>query len=289
MSEKSLTELIEERFDTDSQQLPVFNRVALELQTLKASETATMQQVTDLILHDQALTSRILQVANSSFYGGLKQVDTLSGAVLRLGINKVASLAMMAAQLLAYRAKLDLVKERMSGLWQRAYVCATGARWIAEQQGQKSQAEAVFLCGLLHDIGELFLLKVLDVLSQDADAPFKVTTTLVDEILDAMHNDIGYRLMRTWELPMQYACVARDHHLDHFDETDTLMATTRLLDQMCRKLGVGGLEPDADIVLAATVEAHAVGLKEIQLAQLEVMLEDMILEADAMMRQDKAA
>lgn len=281
MSEKSLRDLIEERFDSDSQQLPVFNRVALELQKLKHSETASMQQVTDLIMKDQTLTSRILQVANSSFYGGLKQVDTLGGAVLRLGINKVASLAMMAAQLLAYHSKHEFTARRMVGLWQRAYLCANGARWIAENHGRRDQSETAFLTGLLHDIGELFLLKVLDSLSEDPSNPLQVTDALVGEILEAMHNDIGYRLMLKWELPALYARVARDHHKDTFDETDALMAMTRLLDQVCLKLGVGQ-EPSPDIVLAATLEAQVLGLKEIQLAELEVMLEDLVAEAQRM-------
>lgn len=281
MSSKSLAELIEERFNIDSDQLPVFNPVALRLQKLKHAETATMQQVTDLILKDQALTSRILQVANSAFYGGLRQVDTLSGAVLRLGIEKVASLAMMASQLLAYQSKLESTAERMVGLWQRAYVCAAGARWIAETMGQKDVAESAFLCGLLHDIGELFLIKVLDGLSEDTTLEVVVTDALIDEILGSMHNEIGYRLMLKWELPKHYALIARDHHKDSFESTDNLLAMTRLLDLLCRKLGVG--QPaEPDIVLAATEEAQILGLKEIRLAQLEVMIEDLVAQANAM-------
>lgn len=281
MSEKSLTQLIDERFDVDSQQLPVFNRVALNLLKLKESETATMNEVTELIMQDQALTSRILQVANSSFYGGLRQVDTLHGAVLRLGINKVASLAMMAAQLMAYQVKLPSIGKRMTGLWQRAYVCASGARWVTESFGQRSEAEHAFLGGLLHDIGELFLLKVLDDLSEDSSLATPITDPLIDEILEAMHNDVGYRLMLKWELPKQYALLARDHHNPEFDETDQLMATTRLIDMLCRKLGIGQAS-DPEMVLAATDEAQVLGLKEIQLAQLEVMTEDLVIQSTAM-------
>lgn len=281
MSAKSVAELIDERFDTDSQQLPVFNRVALELQQLKSSETATMKQVTELIMRDQSLASRILQVANSSFYGGLKQIDTLSGAVLRLGVNKVASLAMVAAQLLAYRSRHPATAQRMTGLWRRAYVCASGSRWIAEKCGHKDEAESAFLSGLLHDIGELFLLKVLDTLEEGQDAPVPITDFLIDEILASMHNEIGYRLMLKWKLPGRYALIARDHHQETFDATDLPMAMARLLDMMCRKLGVGQTA-DPDMVLAATAEAQALGLKEIKLAELEVMIEDLVNEATAM-------
>ncbi|MBK5970532.1 MULTISPECIES: HDOD domain-containing protein [Thiorhodovibrio] len=282
MSEKSLIALVEERFDADSEQLPVFNRVALDVQKLKESETATMNEMTTLIMRDQALTSRILQVANSSFYGGLKQVDTLSGAVLRLGLNKVASLAMMASQLMAYQSKRQSTAERMGQLWQRAYVCASGSRWIAENCGLRGEAEAAFLSGLLHDVGELFLLKALDALCDDAKVGVSVTEQVTDELLGAMHNEIGYRLMKKWELPECYALTARDHHTPSFDHKDRLLAVTRLLDWVCLKLGVGQ-QSDPDIMLAATAEAQALGLREIQIAQLEVMIEDMVSEAKAML------
>lgn len=282
MSEKNLVALIEERFDADSEQLPVFNRVALDVQKLKESETATMNDMTALIMRDQALTSRILQVANSSFYGGLQQVDTLSGAVLRLGLTKVASLAMMASQLLAYQSNRQSTTARMEQLWQRAYVCASGARWVAENCGQRGEAESAFLGGLLHDVGELFLLKALDVLVDDAAVGVAVTETLIDEVLDSMHNAMGYRLMLKWELPERYALIARDHHAPTFDDKDKPMAMTRLLDLVCLKLGVG--QPaDPEIILPATAEAQALGLREIQIAQLEVMIEDMVSEAKGML------
>jgi HD-like signal output (HDOD) protein len=281
MTDKTLAQLIDARFDADSEQLPVFNRVALELQRVKESETATMDQVTQLIMKDQALTSRILRVANSPFYAALREIDTLSGAVLRLGINKVASLAMMAAQVAAYQSKSEATTQRMARLWQRAYVCASGARWIAENTGKRAEAENVFLASLLHDIGELFLLKVMDQLTGDPSVPGEISDHLIDDVLESMHNQIGYRLMLKWELPERYALIARDHHRQAIDETDFVMATTRLMDLVCLKIGVGQ-EARPEMVLPATLEADITGLSELQLAQLEVLIEDLVAEADAL-------
>ncbi len=50
------------------------------------------------------------------------------------------------------------------------------------------------------------------------------------------------------------------------------------MDITCKKLGIGQ-EADPDIALAATPEARTLGLKDIKLAQLEVMLEDAVSEA----------
>ena len=278
MSEKSLKELIEERFETDSLQLPVFNPVALELQKLNQSDTVSMHQIANLIMKDQSLVSHLLRLANSSFYGGLKQVETVSAAVVRLGMNRVTSLAMLASLLLVNKAHVKAVSDCLPALWSRTFVCATGGRWLAEQTGYKALAEEAFLAGLLHDIGELFLLKVLERLAADRSHPLPLTASLVSEILEAMHQEMGYRLMVKWELPERYARIARDHHAREFDENDALLIITRLLDIVCHKLGIGQTA-DPDIVLAATPEAQALGLKEIKLAQLEILLEDAVAEA----------
>jgi HD-like signal output (HDOD) protein len=88
--------------------------------------------------------------------------------------------------------------------------------------------------------------------------------------------------MHKWELPEEYASIARDHHSEGVDESEVLLCITRLMDVACHKLGIG--QPaEPSIVLAATPEATALGLKDIKLAELEVMLEDAVAEAQGLM------
>jgi HD-like signal output (HDOD) protein len=281
VAEKPIQALIEENFEADSQQLPVFSPVALELQKMKADDGASMAQITALILRDQALASRILQAANSSFFVGLRKVETVSHAVVRLGIERVANLALMASQAQAHHSRVPVIGAYLPLLWRRAFASALGARWVAERTGYRARAEEAFLAGLLHDIGELFLLKVLERLVQDPERPLPLTQPLMREILEAMHPGMGYRLMQTWELPEQYALIAQNHHSRDLNEGDVLMVITQLLDIACQKLGIG--QPaNPDIVLAATMEARSLGLKDIALAELEIMLEDTLAAAEAM-------
>jgi HD-like signal output (HDOD) protein len=102
----------------------------------------------------------------------------------------------------------------------------------------QARAEEAFLAGLLHNIGELFLLKVLERRGNHREQPLGLTQVLVDEVLEAMHADIGYRLMQRWGNPEQYARVARDHHAVELNEGDVLLVITRLLDVACEKLGI---------------------------------------------------
>lgn len=273
MSQKSLKQIIEEEFETNSEALPVLSRAALELQKLKDSETCSMDQIAQVIMEDQTLASRVLQASNSAFFGGLKKVETISQALVRLGMAQVTSLAMAASQASAHHAQNPMLAQQMQNLWIRSLACAFGARWLASKTGHQDQTEEAFLAGLLHDLGELFLLKVLDRMVNRSDDPLPLSEPLMREILSAMHNDIGHRLMGKWELPTRYAIIARDHHLNEVDEHNELLLMIRLMDHACDKLGLGG-PAKRDIALAATIEAKMLGIGEIKLAELEVMLED---------------
>lgn len=283
MTEKSLKDIIEEQFETDSVQLPVFNRIAMELQRKRADPNISLDQISALIMKDPALASRILRVANSSFYAGLRQVDKVSQAVMRLGMERVTSLAMVASQLLAHTAKIKLIAERMQSLWSHSFACAVGGRWIAQQTGNQARAEEVFLAALLHDLGELFLLKVMEKLASSREGALTLSNALIAEVVESLHADMGYRLMLKWQLPEAYAQVARDHHRDETPDGNDLLLTVRLVDLACDKLGIG--HPRApDIVLAATPEARLLGIKEVKLAELEVLLEDSLGESGALLR-----
>jgi HD-like signal output (HDOD) protein len=79
--------------------------------------------------------------------------------------------------------------------------------------------------------------------------------------------------MSQWNLPENYCLVARDHHLAEFDGNNFLLVLVRLANQVCNKMGIGLIE-DPSIVLLETPEAAQLQLSEIDLARLEVRLED---------------
>jgi HD-like signal output (HDOD) protein len=96
---------------------------------------------------------------------------------------------------------------------------------------------------------------------------------LMTEIMTAMHTESGYALLKKWNLPEVYCTIVRDHHKEQADANNVLLSIVRLVDNTCRKLGVAGA-PDPQLMLAATVEAQGMGIKEILLAELEIMIED---------------
>ncbi|MCX8048304.1 MAG: HDOD domain-containing protein [Methylohalobius sp.] len=278
MEDRSLVELLEEQFTALSSKLPVFHPVALELERLKNDGRAGMDKVVSAIEKDPMLSAQILRLANSALYRGLTKAETISRAVMRLGMKRVVSLAFAASQSLAYRGERQPYREMLKALWSRTYLSACGARWLAERAGQSERAEEAFLAGLFHDLGELFVLRALESASTETG---ELTQTVIEEAVAALHSALGARLLLQWNLPEEYVRIARDHHQETLAEGDWLMACVRLMDLACSKLGIGQ-QPQPELTLAATPEAETLGLKAIALAELEVMLEDLAAEATSL-------
>jgi putative nucleotidyltransferase with HDIG domain len=232
-----------------------------------------INDVLGMISEDQSLASQILKVANSSYYAGLSKIATIKDAVVRLGAQEIANMAMMASQFERYQSDIEILNRNMKGLWEHSLSCATGAKWLAKKTGYASLAAESFMGGLLHDIGQLALLKVIDDIQRNKETQAVLSETLIDEVLDQMHENVGYQLMKSWSLPESYCSIALNHHREDFDGNDILLVIVRLSNLACAKVGKS-LRPDPDLSLYSTREAQFLGAKEIILAELEIIVED---------------
>jgi len=272
-TEKPLIALVQEHLAGDLSELPVFHSVAVRLQQTLSKHDFTIDEVLDLISEDQSLAGKVLKVANSSFYAGLSKVATIKEAIVRLGAQEIANVAMLASQFESYKSTNEILNNNMQGLWSHAFSCAVGAKWLARKAGYIDLASQAFMGGLLHDIGKLALLKVLDDVIRGGESRITLTKPLIDEILISMHEEVGYNLMRSWSLPETYATIAIQHHTAEFDSSNILLVVVRLANEACRKVGKD-ITHHSDISLISCPEVQALGVKEITLAELEIIVED---------------
>lgn len=271
--EKPLIVLINERLQSDLHDLPVFNSVAVKLQQMLASHSFKMDDVIEMISEDQALASQVLKIANSSYYSGLSKIATIKDAIIRLGAQEIANMVMMASQLEMFQSENEILNSCMKSLWEHSIACATGAKWLAKKAGYTVLAPESFMGGLLHDIGQLALLKVLDDIVRAKLSRAVLSETLIAEILNKMHEEVGFNLMKSWSLPESYCSIAINHHKTEIDPNDILLIIVRLADLTCKKVGKS-LNPNPNTVTASSLEANLLGIKELTLAELEIVIED---------------
>jgi putative nucleotidyltransferase with HDIG domain len=269
----TLVDIIEQHLASEQLQLPVFPPLAAELQQMLTQEECNMHQVAAKIMEDQALASHLLRMANSAFFTGLSKVTTVKDAIMRLGVKQVTNLVLLVTQGRQYRTTTKLMGLYGKSLWQHATACALGTKWLAERLGHKSLAQEAFLAGLLHDIGKLFLLQVLDNLQASGEYNLSLSKVMVLEVMASLHAEQGARLLQAWNLPEVYCHVARQHHADSVEGDHCVLLLVRLVNFACHKLGIG-IHQNPAMVLATTPEAQLLEAPELLLAELEIMLED---------------
>ena len=115
-----------------------------------------------VIRQDPTLTGELLRLSNSSFFGGIEKVVTVRDAVMRLGIKQVAELVILSGQKRYYQLKDPLLGSFVERLWRHAVGCGIGSDWLASKLRLGEVREEAFMAGLLHDVGKLLLLRVID-------------------------------------------------------------------------------------------------------------------------------
>src|SRR6202050_1843384 len=120
-------------------------------------EQLDVQRVTDMIAQDKALAAQCLQMANSPLFGRWQKVDTLRGAIVGLGFQRVSDIAMSCGVLnmMPRDGGIDPV-----AFWEHSLGCALVSRHFARKISYPDPAKA-YLAGLLHDIGIIVNIWVL--------------------------------------------------------------------------------------------------------------------------------
>lgn len=252
--------------------LPVLSAAAMRIQQELVKKEPDMRVVENLISQDQSLSSQVLQIANSAFYHGLIEIMTIRAAIVRLGMQEVGRIALLAATKNQFRSKNKEHNSIMHKLWQHSVGCALGVQWLSKRCKFDELKGHAFFAGLFHDVGKLFVLMVIEQMTEK-NAHIPITHALLMEAMTVLHTQQGYNLMKKWNLPEEYCVIARDHHRKDFDSNNILLLLVRLSNMACLRLGIG-VEKDPSLILSATEEAHQLNLSEIDIAELEILLED---------------
>jgi len=202
-------------------------------------EQLDVQKVTDLIAQDKALTAQCLQMANSPLFGRLQRADSLRGAVVGLGFQRVSDIAMSCGVLnmMPRDSKID-----PAAFWEHSLGCALVCRHFARQISYPDPGKA-YLAGLLHDLGIVVNLWILP--NEFAEA-FELARSkgiplheAEHAVLGFTHCDSGRLLAERWELSTdQVEVIAMHHTPGEARNHPGLVALVDLSDQLCRLSGL---------------------------------------------------
>jgi len=271
--DQSFLEIIDNYVEADTVTLPPFDKTALRIQMEIQKKDVKISKIEKLIIADPAMSSQILKVANSAFFRGLSKVMTIRDAIVRLGLDEITRMVMILTQKKLYDTKNSFIKNYRNILWQHALVCALTSQWVAREAGFEEATQEAFFASLMHDIGKLFLITVIEKIKSSKEAAFIPSKSVINEIINGQHALQGYNLLKKWNIPDQYCQVAKEHHDKKFDTTNIPLIILRLVNKTCNKTGIS-IKKNDDAESSVTSEANFFGFSEIKLAQLELQIED---------------
>ena len=175
--------------------------------------TATIGEI---VAEDPGMTSKMLQLVNSAFFGFSGSVSSPAEAVQVLGTSRIRALTLSICVFSAF----DEVKFKalsVEQIWNHSVQTAVGAQQIAFlESADDTFVEQAFTAGLLHDVGKLIMadklpdafLKVIDTARKEK-RPIEIVER---EQLGTTHAELGAYLLGLWGMPVPLVAAVAWHH-----------------------------------------------------------------------------
>ena len=271
--------------------LPTLPQVVAKVMQIVSNPMASAADLNEVIAVDQALTAKVLRLANSAYYGFPKEITTIPQAVVILGFNTIRNLA------LSVSVHKMMFVEREKGLfsyrdfWKHCVAVGVCARILSRRVGYKSEENA-FTAGLLHDIGKSLLERVdhaAFIACIEASRETKRALWEVEqERLGVDHAALGGRLAENWNLPGDLRGAIERHHLPGEGALDPLVASVHAADMLCRQQSLG-MDGDFGPIEIAPAAMKLLRLDERAIKEVLVELEHRLKEAEEFLKFSRGA
>jgi len=225
-------------------ELPSVPHVALKLLNLLNIPNINLQKIEEVILSDQALTAKILKIANSAFYGLRRQIQLVNEAINVLGFKTLKDIVIIASVRDVYKV-FGLIEKK---IWEHG-VGVSFASGILTDFVPIVKKDEANLAGLLHDVGKIIInnnfpqeyANCMNIVNQN-----KINFLDVErELFGFDHAEAGGMLAEKWGFADELKTVILNHHnLEYIKKCEdlhekSLLLIVALADSICTRLGVG--------------------------------------------------
>ena len=186
---------------SDQLVLPTLPEIALKVREEAEDSDSSLNSLGKLISGDQALTARIIKVANSALFKTANEVSSLQMALMRLGMDYTANLSVALAMEQMFQATSNNIDKRMRAEWQKSSEIAGICNILCSFRSNLSSDKAM-LAGLTHRIGVLPILTFAEennVLLQDSFS--------LDRVIKSLAPAVGKVILRKWDFPKELQTV----------------------------------------------------------------------------------
>ncbi|MDO9103882.1 MAG: HDOD domain-containing protein [Methylovulum sp.] len=195
-------------------QLTTPPNIYFELQKATRHPTQSLEYTAFIIEKDPALTLQLLKIVNSAFYGFPSQIICIKRAVAMIGTTELQNLV-LAAIIIDKFSNLPGGMLSMDDFWAKSLRCAL----ISKELGivlKSGHNDVLFVCGLLHNIGQLVFLRRIPELTRTVALMQQEFTdaeeiSIEETVIGFNHYQTGAALAELWKLPDVITETIRQH------------------------------------------------------------------------------
>ncbi|MDX9703208.1 MAG: HDOD domain-containing protein [Candidatus Auribacterota bacterium] len=225
--------------------LPTIPPILVKLNEILADPESSAEDVASLIKEDQVLTTRLLKLVNSAYYGFTRKITTVTHAVVILGFRNVKNIVLTAKTFDLYKSSYTKIRRifDVNLLWQHSLGVAVIAKKIGELVRYPDQ-ETLFTGGLIHDIGKIVEIKCLfDYMPRIFELVRDQNISMwqaEQSVFNITHAEIGKVLGDMWDFPLILEHIVAYHHYPHLSEDfSQQVAIVHIANSLCREMKIG--------------------------------------------------
>lgn len=226
-------------FANEVNELAPLPAMAMRVVQLAQDDTSSISDIASVIATDQAMTSRMLRLANSVFYSPPREIATVRDAVVFLGLVEIRRLA-LTSSLMGRFGGAAAVAISVPAFWGHSFAVGMVAEVMARQT-RLAPPEEAFTAGILHDIGKLVMNQYRPALYNEAVAyatAHSVPLIRAEiEVFGFTHAQLGRRLAEVWRLP-ETLCAAIGEHDDLVPKTRGVSYVVSHANSLCKDHGL---------------------------------------------------
>lgn len=189
-------------------EIPAMPNVIVKALGIIRDDTSGTKELSEIMTYDQALTSQVLKLVNSAYYGFAQEITSVNKALALLGMTQTRNI------IIAVAMKPMLTSQGGKDMWKHSLKAAVACEHIAKSLDLADAGDA-FTIGFLHDIGKI-LLNIVDTrLYQEV----KRVVENGEDIIEAEnarygtnHAELGFLLAKKWKLSVLLANCIKYHH-----------------------------------------------------------------------------
>jgi len=194
--------------------LPMLSGMMNETFRIMADPDSSFGQLYDVVKYDQAISSKIISIANSPYYNRGTPVVSLERAMVMVGFKEIERIIMCLVFMKQIMTPWRLGQDDLAAIWEHSLTVAHAAKTLSAKTSLE-ESEKAFAISIVHDIGKIIFYTYdgqYRSLAKEAALGSRDVCDLERARYGTDHQEIGHLMSVKWGFPMEFSEAVKDHH-----------------------------------------------------------------------------